>query len=794
MFFSSICGFDNALAFRNVDDKHIDGIEKFIRENHTLLPELKSAHFKLETFGSTQTAKLDKFRFEDGDRLLVLELVTHVNCIFKEIGFNAALQRFGSNQNNLKVESNKPLLVENAVVKEKEHHFPTLSHYFLKKLLEAADRNSIRKKGGYRYDPEIKLFASYLRLIVGPLAYETLQRNLEAAIPSLTSVNRYIRASKCHITEGILRCGELLIYLQKRNLPLMVSIEEDGTKVTDRVQYGSTQNQLIGFTLPLCKKSGLPVPFSYPARNANEILGHFSNENAVSSNIIVIMAQPIANAPPFPLCIFGTDNRYNAQDVSNRWKHISNELNKKGIRVLTMSSDSDPKYNSAMRNLSKIGTKSNYGWFSCVIENDGPFYVQDTIHIATKMRNFLLRFSYNKHVLPLGKYFITLDHLHFVRENFSKDQHELTITTLNPIDRQNFQSARKMFDVKVLKLLKKHVKNSDATVQYLKIMRDVVEAYMDRNLTPLQRIRKIWVSLFLVRIWYSFIVSKPEYTLRNNFLTNNCYSCIEINAHSLILIILYLRKIEKPQLFMPFLFHSQGCESTFRQLRSMSSTFSTVTNCTVKEAIARISKIQLQNEIMHTTSSNFVYPRLNKTSNVDSKIIHQLPSPLDIFNEIVLCQKIANETATKLGLISSTKPRPMFCRIKPYTPKCIKITQQMKSLSINKKTAPKMPDSRNIQLKDYSGKLKNIDERSPYVLLDSVKEKKVIVRKTSLCWLLRHESRKLSSDRLVRVRSDTKKNPNKNKHAMPIYKYSIQCKKPKTKSIKKNKQNNFVVG
>lgn len=737
----------------------------------------------METFGAFQAAKLDTFSIEDGDRLLILELAGHVDSIFKKMGVNAALQHFGSSQNKSKVETNENNQIKlPSIHSENEQHFPTLSHYFLKKLLSAADRNSVRKKGGYRYDPEIKLFASYLRLIVGPLAYDTLNRNLEAAIPSLTSVNRYVRASKCSITEGILRCNELLLYLQKRNLPLIVGIEEDGTKVTDRVQYSSIQNQLMGFTLPLCNITGLPIPFSYPARNANEILSHFSNGNTVSSNIIVIMAQPIGNAPPFPLCLFGSDSRYTSNDVSNRWKYISDKLSEKGIKVLTFASDSDPKYNSAMRNLSKIGNKSKFGWFSSV-NSDGPFYVQDTIHIATKMRNFLLRFSYNKHVLPLGKYFVTLDHLHFIRENFSKDQHELTMTTLNPIDRQNFQSARKMFDAKVLKLLKKHVPNSEGTVQYLQIMRDVIAAYMDRNLTPLERVRKIWISLFLVRIWYSFIVSRKEYTLKNNFLTNNCYSCIEINAHSLILIMLYLKKIEKPEFFLPFLFHSQGCESTFRQLRSMSSTFSTVTNCTVKEAVSRISKIQLQNDIMHTTSSKFVYPRLQRKLNVDSKIIHELPSPEQIFNEIILCQKIACQTATKLGLITSKKQQLMSCKIKPYTPKCANITQRMKVLSINKKQEPKMPDPRNIQLKDYSEKLINIDERSPYALLDSTKGKKVVVRKTSLCWLLRNESRKLSSDRLIRVRSE-KKYPNKMKNALPIYKSLAKCKKPKTGSNK----------
>lgn len=144
---------------------------------------------------------------------------------------------------------------------------------------------------------------------------------------------------------------------------------------------------------------------------------------------------------------------------------------------------------------------------------------------------------------------------------------------------------------------------------------------MDRDLTPLQRIRKIWFPLFLVRIWRNFIVLSKQYSLKNNFLTTNCYSCLEINAHSLISIILHLRETNHPELFLPYSLHSQGCESTFRLLRSMSSTFSTVTNCTLNEAITRIGKIQLQYEIMHRTSTHFVYPRFKANSNIDAKII-----------------------------------------------------------------------------------------------------------------------------------------------------------------------------
>lgn len=131
------------------------------------------------------------------------------------------------------------------------------------------------------------------------------------------------------------------------------------------------------------------------------------------------------------------------------------------------------------------------------------------------------------------------------------------------------------------------------------MMKDVIDAFMNQNLKHLQRVRKMWYSLFFARIWRSYVWSSKKYTLKKNFLTSACYSCLEINAHSLIMCMIHLKTINRPDLFLPHLFESQPCESIFRQIRSFTTTYSTVTNSTVKEAMSRISKIQLQNDVIH---------------------------------------------------------------------------------------------------------------------------------------------------------------------------------------------------
>lgn len=59
----------------------------------------------------------------------------------------------------------------------------------------------------------------------------------------------------------------------------------------------------------------MPTPSAYPARNAQEILNHFSNGNSISSYVITIMAQPIAHVPLVCLAIFGSDCVYSMNTI-----------------------------------------------------------------------------------------------------------------------------------------------------------------------------------------------------------------------------------------------------------------------------------------------------------------------------------------------------------------------------------------------------------------------------------------------------------------------------------------------
>lgn len=534
--------------------------------------------------------------------------------------------------------------------------------YLLNKLVSTTHQNMVREKGGYRYDYQLKNFAIAIRLLSGPLAYETLQSNLPCALPSLPSVNRYINKSICRVIENVLRCNELLEYSEERGLEKVVHLSEDATRIVGRVQYDSYTNQIVGFTSPLNKSNGLPIPFAFPACSALEMIGHFEQKNSISSLVNVIMAKPVStkSTSAFCLLLFGTDNKYTAEDVSNRWDFIVYELKKIGIIVSSISSDSDPRYNAAMKKISQLGNKSeswpNLSWFSCGdwIDCLDTFFAvsfQDNDHTLTKIRNFLLKTKNCTQKLPFGKFFIEQSHLRKIIAWFPKDMHNLSPMVLDSTDRQNYDSAVRICDERVTDLLRCSLDGSQGTVKFLEIMRNINESFTDENLAPLERVYKIWYSMFIIRLWREFVNSKKNLSLKNNFLSLNCYTCIELNAHSLLLSMVQFKKHNLQHLFLPTLFNSQHCESLFRQMRSISSTFSTITNCTVKEMCQRISKIQLQSDIMSRFCTNFIFPRINRSNKTQKLKVYDLPEPNEIHSEIEKSKQDALRDAIQLGLV-----------------------------------------------------------------------------------------------------------------------------------------------
>lgn len=183
----------------------------------------------------------------------------------------------------------------------------------------------------------------------------------------------------------------------------------------------------------------------------------------------------------------------------------------------------------------------------------------------------------------------------------------------------NFHLVNKVCSPLVIEMLKVILGNK-GTVAFLQVMSNVLSSYLDKSITLEDRICRIWHSLYFLRIWRCSILKDKSSSLKNNFITTNAYSCIELNAHALIQLIKYFNSNDSLHLhmFIPWYFSTLVCEELFRTARSMTSTYSTIINFSIKDILRRLTRIQFLNIIqndLHDNQKNTTNKLINYTTN-----------------------------------------------------------------------------------------------------------------------------------------------------------------------------------
>lgn len=136
-----------------------------------------------------------KFAFAPGERKLISIIVEYAKETLNKNG----VKYFARNENETCEDSRRffgcaKLNDNNSNDAENENTGidpnKSLTHYFLNLLHKNAEQNFGRERQAYRFSDEIKSFATYFRMISGRLAYDTIQNNLNLALPSIVSINR----------------------------------------------------------------------------------------------------------------------------------------------------------------------------------------------------------------------------------------------------------------------------------------------------------------------------------------------------------------------------------------------------------------------------------------------------------------------------------------------------------------------------------------------------------------------------------------------------------------------------
>ncbi|CAF4009907.1 unnamed protein product [Rotaria magnacalcarata] len=559
-------------------------------------------------------------------------------------------------------------------------------HPLLKSLIKWYQQNDSEDNNKTnRYTGLIKKFAISLYVLGGKQCYEFVRLNMPGAIPNLSTLGDLINKSNMTLTEAEFKFDSLRQFQSGFGF-----CSEDTTGVIPKVEHDSSTNSSIGFTTSIV--DGIPLTKHYQADTFDDFKMVY-NTNEIARLLNVHMFQSISaedNPTNFPkpllLSAYGVDNKFTAMDILRRWMYIFENCLDKGARIIGFSTDADNKYVSAMRLASnffaslpnfkldkhqhafKIDIPNDWTWFF-LNRNQIFLFFQDPVHIVTKWRNRLLSSTAK---LCIGNDNISMAHIEQLinNNNYTKLDHGLTISDINPKDRQNYNSCIKLISDDVINLLNDSV-DSNGTIVYLTLLKMIIKAYIDKTTSIRERIQSAWCVVFVCRLWWSWLEKTSTLKLsktgqRKNerktkinkyFITRPAYIyiSIELNAHNLLYLVLLVKQqhLPKQTLINIHLFNSQPCESLFRDARSLSSTFSTMVNFTVKDFIRRSQKLSILNQLKYDQSGkDLSFPIHHK-----HKREHSLTSShqLDEIDTLDIEQLILNAYNQAIHLIKHSK-------------------------------------------------------------------------------------------------------------------------------------------
>lgn len=426
-----------------------------------------------------------------------------------------------------------------------------------------------------------------------------------------------------------------------------VIISEDATRLSNRVEYDPTSDQLFGLQPDHDDTSGLPMLNFFKVTTPSKFV-EFLKKFKTAPYLQVVNAKPMTSGSPARIiAVFPTDNKYTTQMVINRWNEMLKKFDSHGINI-RMSSDADPRLLGAMKKMAKFGKKYPIPGLCMPLMCDIKTSVKSISDPYHLLNNFKNRMNDLTGKLKIGKFYVSMNFLKIMvnHPSISRNDHLLSNLEIgtydNTKDKMNTSATRKICEPKVIELLK-IIRGSEGTVAYLKIMRSIFDAFINNETIDLDRLYNGFWALSMVRRWRNNV----EIGERELFITNVNWCCLELN-------VAFLYEMVKKGLgkFLP-IWNSQYCEETFRTLRAMTTSGLTQVNFTLLEALERLRRVGKIHEVSSKMKDIFVFPenlKMKSDMGVTSIIRTEPPSEEKCHAIISKANKDAEILCKSLGM------------------------------------------------------------------------------------------------------------------------------------------------
>lgn len=193
--------------------------------------------------------------------------------------------------------------------------------------------------------------------------------------------------------------------------------------------------------------------------------------------------------------------------------------------------------------------------------------VQDSKHAMKTARNQLLS---GARLLVMGDY-----PLHFaqLRDVAMNPRSPLQTRDVVNVDKQHDGAAARLFSGETLEFLISDFPRHRGLATYLFVLGDMIDAWQNRSLPHIERIRMVLRARFFLMAWRTHVVLHPDYDVHVHFISRGSFDIFLTICDSLLSLILVYRKFYSTYPLLPWLHSTEPCEHLFGVLRQLKADF-----------------------------------------------------------------------------------------------------------------------------------------------------------------------------------------------------------------------------
>ncbi|KAK7691172.1 hypothetical protein QCA50_006275 [Cerrena zonata] len=294
---------------------------------------------------------------------------------------------------------------------------------------------------------------------------------------------------------------------------------------------------------------------------------------------IWVITIPLPKIPPILAAAVAHSNSDNADQLVKMHFTLMELLHKAGIHPISQAADGTESERSSQR----LITAAAHSALPYCILNDIPgctlhlnismfhgrpsITVQDSKHGGKTVRNQL---TTGARFLTLGNFVMIYS---MVRDLAAHALGPLFRRDVERVDKQDDRAAARLLAGETLDFHIKTFPQQTGLSVYLFVLGELIDAWQNRSIPHIERIRMVLRARFILMAWYSHIGQHPLHQHHIHFISHESFDILTILCDSLIQLVIIHRQFYPRYPLLPWLHSTEPCEHIFGMIRQLKKDF-----------------------------------------------------------------------------------------------------------------------------------------------------------------------------------------------------------------------------